>query len=154
YMNITRVELGAAIAAAHRRGLKVTGHLCSISFREAAELGIDNLEHGFLVASDFVADKKPDTCPPATASARSLAGVDPAGAPARELIKFLVARKIAVTSTLPVFEASLSRRAVPARVLALLAPEAAVSALATKAAIAARDQSSDAVAAFEHEKAM
>src|SRR5688500_9300868 len=46
YMNISRAALGAAIDEAHKRGLKVTGHLCSITFREAAALGIDNLEHG------------------------------------------------------------------------------------------------------------
>src|SRR6266540_3697549 len=63
YTNITREELGAAIRAAHARGLKVTGHLCSVTFREAAALGIDDLEHGLLVASDFVAGKKPDRCP-------------------------------------------------------------------------------------------
>ncbi len=48
YMNITRDELRAAVEEAHKRGLKVTGHLCSIGFREAAEIGIDNLEHGLL----------------------------------------------------------------------------------------------------------
>ena len=46
YTNITRAQLGAAIRAAHARGLKVTGHLCSVTFREAADLGIDSLEHG------------------------------------------------------------------------------------------------------------
>ena len=46
-------ELKAAIEAAHARGLKVTGHLCSIGFREAAELGIDDLEHGFEVDTEF-----------------------------------------------------------------------------------------------------
>lgn len=32
YQLITRAELGAAIKAAHARGLKVTGHLCSVTF--------------------------------------------------------------------------------------------------------------------------
>ena len=41
YMHITRAELSAAIDAAHKRGLKLTGHLCSITYREAAQLGID-----------------------------------------------------------------------------------------------------------------
>ncbi|HTK42321.1 MAG TPA: hypothetical protein VL287_12085, partial [Gemmatimonadales bacterium] len=63
YTNITRDELGAAIRAAHAKGIKVTGHLCSVTFHEAAALGIDDLEHGLLVASDFVAGKKPDQCP-------------------------------------------------------------------------------------------
>src|ERR1700719_1677250 len=59
YMHITRAELGAAIEEAHKRGLKVTGHLCSVTYREAAALGIDNLEHGFFVSTDFVKEKKP-----------------------------------------------------------------------------------------------
>src|SRR5580658_8675523 len=48
YMFITPAELSAAVAAAHKRGAKVTGHLCSIGFREAAAIGIDDLEHGLL----------------------------------------------------------------------------------------------------------
>src|SRR5207237_8069135 len=60
YMHITRAELGAAIEEAHKRGLKLTGHLCSVTYREAAALGIDDLEHGFFVSTDFVANKKPD----------------------------------------------------------------------------------------------
>src|SRR5512132_1517563 len=63
YMNITRDELRVVVEEAHKRGLKVTGHLCSIGYREAAELGIDNLEHGLLPDSEFVPDKKPDQCP-------------------------------------------------------------------------------------------
>src|SRR5258707_4397474 len=70
YMNITRDELRAAGEEAHKRGLKVTGHLCSIGFREAAEIGIDNLEHGLLPDSEFVANKQPDKCPGAAVSAQ------------------------------------------------------------------------------------
>ena len=62
YMNITRAQLRAAIDAAHARGIKVTGHLCSVTYREAAELGIDDLEHGFFVNTQLDPDKKPDTC--------------------------------------------------------------------------------------------
>ena len=70
YMHITRDELGAAIDEGHKRGLKATGHLCSVTYREAAELGIDNLEHGFFASTDFVADKKPDVCPDRTSARR------------------------------------------------------------------------------------
>lgn len=63
YMQITREELAAVIDEAHARKLKVTGHLCSVTYAEAADLGIDNLEHGFFAATDFVAGKKPDVCP-------------------------------------------------------------------------------------------
>ena len=105
YMNISRAALGAAIDEAHKRGLKVTGHLCSITFREAAALGIDDLEHGFVVASDFVPDKKPDECPttPFTVQ-RSIASLDVNGAPVRDLIAELVKRRVAITSTLTIFE--------------------------------------------------
>src|SRR5688572_30966692 len=63
YMNISRAELRAVVEEAHKRKLKVTGHLCSIGYREAAEIGIDNLEHGLLANSEFVANKQPDKCP-------------------------------------------------------------------------------------------
>src|SRR5205814_10384810 len=97
YMNITRDELRAAVEEAHKRGLKVTGHLCSIGFREAAEIGIDNLEHGLLVDTEFVADKKPDQCP--QSGSASIRALDLNSAPAQEMIRALVAKKVAVTST-------------------------------------------------------
>jgi len=104
YMNITRDELRAAVDEAHKRGLKVTGHLCSIGYREAAEIGIDNLEHGLLADSEFVADKQPDKCPGAAVSA-SLRQLDLNSDAVKETIRTLVAKKVALTSTLPVFEA-------------------------------------------------
>lgn len=106
YMNITRDELRAAVEEAHKRGLKVTGHLCSIGFREAAEIGIDDLEHGLFVDSEFVADKKPDQCPQGGAVNASLRALDLNGAAAHETIRTLVQKNVAITSTLPVFEAA------------------------------------------------
>ena len=104
YMNITRDELRAAVEEAHKRGLKVTGHLCSIGFREAAEIGIDNLEHGLLPDSEFVPNKQPDKCPGAAVNA-SLRQLDINGDAVKETIRTLVAKNVALTSTLPVFEA-------------------------------------------------
>jgi len=104
YMNITRDELRAAVEEAHKRGLKVTGHLCSIGYREAAEIGIDNLEHGLMADSEFVANKQPDQCPGAAVNA-SLRQLDLNSEAVRETIRTLVAKKVAITSTLPVFEA-------------------------------------------------
>ena len=104
YMNITRDELRAAVEEAHKRGLKVTGHLCSIGYREAAEIGIDNLEHGLLPDSEFVANKQPDKCPGAAVNA-SLLQLDVNGDAVKETIRTLVAKNVALTSTLPVFEA-------------------------------------------------
>ena len=106
YMNITRAELRVVVEEAHKRGLKVTGHLCSIGFREAAEIGIDNLEHGLFVNTEFVPDKQPDRCPPGSAVSASLRQLDLKSAAARETIRTLVAKNVAITSTLPVFEAA------------------------------------------------
>lgn len=104
YMNISREELRALVEEAHKRGLKVTGHLCSVGYREAAEIGIDNLEHGLFANSEFVADKKPDQCPSGVSA--SLRQLDLNSAPAQQTIRTLVEKKVAITSTLPVFEAS------------------------------------------------
>jgi imidazolonepropionase-like amidohydrolase len=104
YMNITRDELRAAVEEAHKRKLKVTGHLCSIGYKEAAEIGIDNLEHGLFANSEYVADKKPDQCPQGVPA--SLRQLDINGPAAKETIRVLVEKKVAITSTLPVFEAS------------------------------------------------
>ena len=105
YMNISRAELRAVVDEAHKRGLKVTGHLCSIGYREAAEIGIDNLEHGLLADSEFVPSKQPDKCPGPAVGA-SLRQLDLNSEAAKETIRTLVAKKVAITSTLPVFEAS------------------------------------------------
>ena len=103
YMNITRDELRAAVEEAHKRGLKVTGHLCSVGYKEAAEIGIDNLEHGLFADSEFVANKQPDQCPQGVSA--SLRQLDLKSAPVQEMIRTLVAKNVAITSTLPVFEA-------------------------------------------------
>src|SRR5712671_3774769 len=113
YMHITRAELGAAIEEAHKRQMKVTGHLCSVTDREAAALGIDNLEHGFFVATDFVADKKPDECPGQGAGQTALGAVDPSGDAVRSLIADLVKQHVALTSTLTIFETFVPGRPLP-----------------------------------------
>jgi imidazolonepropionase-like amidohydrolase len=104
YMQITRGELAAAINEAHRRGIKVTGHLCSVTYAEAAGLGIDNLEHGFFAATDFVADKKPDQCPGQGVGQKTIAALDENGAPFKTLVQTLIKANVALTSTLTVFE--------------------------------------------------
>lgn len=103
YMNISRAELGAAVEEAHKRGLKVTGHLCSVSYPEAIELGIDNLEHGFTANSQLDSTRKPDVCSPG-ATGRTLSAMQPDTPEADALIKLLVQKKVAITSTLPVSE--------------------------------------------------
>src|SRR5690606_16937121 len=60
---ISRDAMRAAIDEAHRRGVKLTGHLCSVGYREAVALGIDNLEHGLFANSEYDPNKEPDRCP-------------------------------------------------------------------------------------------
>jgi imidazolonepropionase-like amidohydrolase len=100
YAHITRDELRAAITEAHARGLKVTGHLCSVTYPEAIALGIDNLEHGFMANTQNDPDKRPDTCS-ASSGDYTLDHMEPRSPDAIELIASLVSHHVAITSTLP-----------------------------------------------------
>jgi len=133
YMNITREELGAAIQEAHAQKLKLTGHLCSVTWPEAVLLQIDDLEHGPVFAdTEFVADKKPDVCP--TGGSSSWAKQDVNGSQVQELIHKLVSHHVAVTSTLPVFESSApGRPKLQRRTLDAMSAESAQSYLTARA---------------------
>ncbi len=102
YTDIRRAELGAAIQEAHRRGIKVTGHLCSVSFQEAVSLGIDNLEHGMLTASDFTTGRPADVCPVNLMA--QISASDPKGNAGQATIQSLVQHHVSMTSTLAVYE--------------------------------------------------
>ena len=124
YMHLTRAELKAAIDEAHRHGLKITGHLCSVTYPEAVALGIDNLEHGFFVNTQLDPGKKPDECPD-TVGDKTIAAMKPGSPEADALIKLLVDHHVAVTSTLPVFEQSLPLHGpLNPRAMAVLSPQA------------------------------
>ena len=110
YMNITHDELQAATNEAHKNHRKITGHLCSIGFREAAAIGIDDLEHGIVVDSEFAPGKQPDQCPPQKDIRETLLKLDIQGEPVQSMIKDLVAHHVAMTSTLPVFEGFVPNR--------------------------------------------
>ncbi len=133
YMNITREELGIAIQQAHAHKLKLTGHLCSVTWPEAVALGIDDLEHGPVFAdTEFVTDKKPDICPSGGSS--TWAKQDVNGAEVQRLIRDLVSHHVAVTSTLPVFEAGVpGRPKLQPRVLNAMSAESAQSYLTARA---------------------
>jgi imidazolonepropionase-like amidohydrolase len=123
YTAITRDALKAAIDEAHKRGLKFTGHLCSVSFREAVALGIDNLEHGLFTNSDYATDKVPDQCP--NTLNQSVRNVDVNGPEVARTIKDMVDNDVAMTSTLAVYELTYpDRPPLEDRVLEALAPEA------------------------------
>ena len=103
--------MAAAIEEAHARGMKVTGHICAVTFREAADLGIDNLEHGFRPATDFVDGKRPDECPSAQLRERSRRpDVSPDDPDFKALVRHLVERGVAITSTLTGYESRIAGR--------------------------------------------
>lgn len=124
YMHLTREQLNAIVKAAHDRQAKVTAHLCAVTYAEATAMGIDNLEHGFFAASDFVDAKQPDACPAGDAVPRSLDALaldDPRMA---ALQRQMIDQRVALTSTLTIFETfSHGRPMAPAGALDLLMPQ-------------------------------
>jgi imidazolonepropionase-like amidohydrolase len=137
YTDISREALAAAIRAAHARGLKFTGHLCSVSFREAVALGIDNLEHGLFTNSDYVPNREPDHCP--SDMRASLLKVDVNGPEVKQTIGEMVKNKVAMSSTLAVYELSFPNRPpLEDRVLEALSPEAREEYLTARKEFASR----------------
>jgi len=152
YMNITAEELSTATKTAHARGIKVTGHLCSIGFREAAALGIDDLEHGLVADAEFFPEKKPGVCPSPAAANKAFLTLAVTNGPIYEMIRDLVARRVAITSTLPVFETFVPNRAsLDARVLDAMLPEARISYLRRRSMISDGAAKSDWPALFKKE---
>ena len=123
YTRISRAELKAAIEEAHSRGLKFTGHLCSVTYREAVDLGIDSLEHGFFANTEYDEDKKPDECPPGFRD--GLRTIDINSEPVKATIEHMVQNEVAMTSTLAVYELSVpDRPPLEGRTMTALAPGA------------------------------
>jgi imidazolonepropionase-like amidohydrolase len=135
YTTPTRAVMGAAIDQAHKRGLKVTGHLCSVGFREAVSLGIDNLEHGLFVNTEYDPDKQPDQCP--SGAGAKLAGLDITSAPVQQTFREMINRKVALTSTLAVYELFVPNRPpLEQRVLDAMSPETKAEYLTSRARLA------------------
>ena len=123
YTQISRAALGAAIDEAHKHGVKVTAHLCSVTFREAVAMGIDQLEHGLLTNTEYYGGKRPDVCP---AVGDLYATIDLESPDVKQTIQEMVAHHVAMTSTLDVYELSApSRVPFDQRVLDAMYPDAA-----------------------------
>tara|TARA_R110002049_G_C9163598_1_gene561182 strand:+ start:516 stop:1445 length:930 start_codon:yes stop_codon:yes gene_type:complete len=119
YNNITKEDLSDIIKISHAKNIKVTGHLCSVTYREAAELGIDNLEHSFMASTDFVADKSENECVFGESSLTELDENDP---DLIELIQFLIDKNVTLTYTPNVFEPFTDREVIPGGGDVALAP--------------------------------
>ncbi len=134
YTNIRQEELAAAIDEAHKVGVKVTGHLCSVSFTEAVALGIDNIEHGLATNSDYVSDKQRNECP--TNMAQVAYGIDTDGEAAQATFRTMIDAGVPMTSTLAVYELSVQGRPTrDQRTLDAMTPEVRQDYLAMKARI-------------------
>ena len=104
----TDPDIAAAfVDAVHKRGLKVTGHLCSITYREAAAMGIDSIEHGLNASTDFIADKPRGEC---VSNRAALGALDPDEPEIGALIADLVANDVTITSTLAILESGFPHR--------------------------------------------
>lgn len=119
YNNITKADLEEIIKISHARKIKVTGHLCSITYREAAELGIDNLEHSFMASTDFVDNKKEDEC---VYGEPSLIQLDENDTELEALMQFLIDKNVTLTYTPTVFEPFTDRETIPGGGRVALAP--------------------------------
>ncbi|WP_167285139.1 amidohydrolase family protein [Marilutibacter alkalisoli] len=121
YRHVQPEIAAAAIDQAHALGLKVAGHVCSLTFAEAARMGIDSLEHGLLAATDFVEDKRPGDC---VSNRASLSGLEMDGDEVAGLIAVLVREKVTLTSTLAIGETHFPHRPqADGRTLAAMSPE-------------------------------
>lgn len=141
YMHITPEELKAAIDAAHAKDLKITGHLCAVGFKEAASLGIDNLEHGLVVDTEFYSGEQHGVCPGQRPPQEELAKMDVEGPQIQGTIRDLIAHHVAVTSTLAIFESFAPNRPPmneEMRVRSSLLSDAWGSYVTTRASIAGR----------------
>jgi imidazolonepropionase-like amidohydrolase len=108
YNSITRDQLRAVVDEAHKHNVKVTGHLCSISYKEAIELGMDNVEHSFMASSDFSTTKVPDVCPADMDNSLKQVPID--GPEVQRVIQMLVSARMPVTSTNAVYEVAVAGR--------------------------------------------
>jgi imidazolonepropionase-like amidohydrolase len=108
YMNIPRDIAQAVIDEAHAHHMRVLAHLCSIGYTEAAQMGVDSLEHGIFVDTEFTAGKDPDECNVTSKAQReAIASLDVDGSTGRALIRTLLAHHVALSSTLGNFEGSI-----------------------------------------------
>ncbi|MEO8452579.1 MAG: amidohydrolase family protein [Gemmatimonadota bacterium] len=132
YTAVSREAMKAAIDEGHKRGMKFTGHLCSVSHREAVNLGIDGLEHGMFANSDFDPTRKPDQCSPNVS--KSFATLDVNGPAAQATFKAMVARQVALTSTLAVIETVYGLGEIDPRALEAMSPDAKTALIAAREA--------------------
>ena len=122
YNTIASAELEAVVDEAHKRGRKVTGHLCSITYREAVAIGIDNVEHGIFANSDYSETKVKDECP--SDYRRAMIDLDMSGEAVQTTFREMIAAGVGMTSTLAIYEHLVPNRPpIEQRVLDAMSPD-------------------------------
>lgn len=143
YTEISRENLRAITDAAHARGVKVTGHLCSVGYREAVDANIDALEHGLMANLEYVPGKRPDNCPGLDRD--TYRALDVTSPSVQSTFKAMIAKGVAMTSTLAVYEISIPNRPpLDQRVLDAMSPEVQREYMATRERLAAQGASNSA----------
>lgn len=102
YVFITPEQLGAAIDEAHQLGLKITMHPCSVTYREAVNLGIDQIEHGFFHMADFQPGKLAGQCNDEN-QLESLIALSADDERVQSLFSYLIEHHVTITSTPAVY---------------------------------------------------
>lgn len=120
YTQISPEIFRAVVDEAHRNRMKVTGHLCSISFTEAVELGIDNIEHGLRTNSDYDPSKQPGRCP--ATHFETLGQLDMKDPRIAETFRRMIARGVPMTTTAVNEQLVPNRPGPDARTLEAMAP--------------------------------
>ena len=137
YDRITRSELKAVVDEAHKRGARVTGHLCSVGYREAVAAGMDAVEHGLFANQEYDPAKTPDQCPGVKMSV--FESLDLESDPVRATFREMVQHHVAMTSTVVILEGLMANRpALEQRTLDALYPPAREAYLTARAALAAQ----------------
>lgn len=103
YTDITPEEFTAIVAEAKQAGLRVTGHLGSLTASRAIDLGIDRLEHGIFAMSEF---GRPDPASPfALEFLYGLAEIDFESGVGADLIDKIIDKGIVLDPTIVILEA-------------------------------------------------
>src|SRR6056297_191520 len=118
YRNTRPSDLHVIVDEAHKNNLKVTGHLCATSYTEAANIGIDAIEHGFIHNYGHATDREMGVCSGNTDFRTNLA-IDSEAI--KKVQQRLIKNGVALGSTLSIFEAQANMQA-DVRDLEVMAP--------------------------------
>jgi imidazolonepropionase-like amidohydrolase len=150
YVHATQADMAAVVREAHKRHLKVTGHIGAVSYREAASIGIDNLEHGFMACSDFDTVKVIDKADDHNESL-SLLRLTINSPKMKSLMQYMIDKHVALTSTLTVFEPATGHEIFPGGSEEALIPE--VRDMVKKRWEASQNRDQNGIALFKKEQA-